>query len=200
MEPAVAERERTARTRVSPVPSKLAHVVLRSPNFQKMIDWYKAVLGAEASYENEGLAFLTYDEEHHRVAIINMPHLAQRPSGAAGMDHMAFTYDTLVDLVAHYTRLKDVGILPFWGINHGPTTSFYYRDPDENQLEFQVENFDTLAESNAFFGSAEFAENPIGVDIDLEDFARRVRAGEPEKALKKRPNIGPRGLEGIPLR
>jgi catechol 2,3-dioxygenase-like lactoylglutathione lyase family enzyme len=200
MEPVVTERERKPRTKISPVPSKLAHVVLRSPNFQAMIDWYKTVLGAEASYENEGLAFLTYDEEHHRVAIINMPHLEPRPSGTAGMDHMAFTFGSLADLVAHYSRLKNAGILPFWGINHGPTTSFYYRDPDENQLEFQVENFDTLEESNAFFASPEFAENPIGVDIDLEDFARRVRAGESEKALKKRPNIGPRGLEGIPLR
>jgi hypothetical protein len=30
-------------------------------------------LGAEASYENEILSFLTYDEEHHRVAIVKVP-------------------------------------------------------------------------------------------------------------------------------
>jgi len=200
MESTLMEAAQGARPAVSPVPSKLAHVVLRSPRFDEMIAWYKLVLGAKASYENEGLAFLTYDEEHHRVAIMNIPHLQPRPQGTAGMDHMAFTFASLADLMAHYERLKDSGVTPFWAINHGPTTSLYYRDPDENQVEFQVENFETLLESNAFFASPEFAENPIGVDIDLDDLARRVKAGEPEADLKKRPNIGPRGLEGIPLR
>ena len=48
----------------------------------------------------------------------------------------------------------------------GPTTSRYYADPDHNQIELQVEKFDTIAESTAFFYSAEFAENPIGVEFD----------------------------------
>ncbi|SCW66499.1 Glyoxalase/Bleomycin resistance protein/Dioxygenase superfamily protein [Sphingobium faniae] len=200
MTTALANKRKSADSLNGPVPSKLAHVVLRSPRFKEMVDWYKFVLAASASYENDGLAFLTYDEEHHRIAVMNMPHLAGRTTGTAGMDHMAFSYDSLADLVAHYRRLKAAGIMPFWAINHGPTTSLYYRDPDENQLEFQVENFETLAESNAFFSSAEFAQNPIGTEYDIEDIGRRLAAGESEADLKRRPSIGPRGLEGIPLR
>lgn len=79
MDSAVIGTERGVRTQVSPVPSKLAPPALPSPRFKEMIDWYKVVIGAEASCENEGLAFLTYDEEHHRVAITNIPHLEGIP-------------------------------------------------------------------------------------------------------------------------
>jgi hypothetical protein len=42
--------------------------------------------------------------------------------------------------------------------------------------------------------SKAFAENPIGVDFDPEDFITRLQNGEKEEALMKRPEIGPRGL------
>lgn len=44
----------------------------------------------------------------------------------------------------------------------------------------------------AFIESASFAENPIGVDFDPEEFVKRVRSGEDEKVIKKRPDIGKR--------
>jgi hypothetical protein len=47
----------------------------------------------------------------------------------AGLHHMAFTFKSLGELLETFTRLKDGGIRPFWCINHGPTTSMYYRDP-----------------------------------------------------------------------
>ena len=47
-------------------------------------------------------------------------------------------------------------------INHGPTISFYYRNTVNVMLELQVDNFDTLESTHAFFHSKEFAENPIG--------------------------------------
>lgn len=182
-------------------PAKLAHVVLRTPRFEGMKKWYLALLNGRVSYENEALAFLCYDEEHHRIALINIPVLADKAPGTSGMDHLAFTYNNLSDLYATYRRVKEGdGIVPFWAINHGPTTSLYYRDPDGNQVELQVDNFDTDEEGNAFFASPEFAENPIGVDFDPEELGRRLAAGEADSAIKKRPNIGPRGLaDGVPL-
>lgn len=79
-----------------------------------------------------------------------------------------------------------------WCVNHGPTTSFYYKDPDGNKIEAQVDNFDTVEEAAAFFYTPEFAENPIGVDFDPEELIRRLRTGENRKSIMKRPNIGPR--------
>lgn len=191
--------------RVSPAaavvaPVKLAHFVLRTSRFREMIAWYKTALGAHAVFANELLAFLTYDQEHHRVAILNVPNLADQAEGAAGVHHVAFTYATLADLLSNYERLAALGIEPVFVINHGPTTSLYYADPDHNQLEFQVENFATVEDSTAFFYSAEFAENPIGVEFDPRELLRRLRAGEPEQELKKRARAGARGLSDIKLR
>ncbi|MBY4865120.1 VOC family protein [Burkholderia anthina] len=176
-------------------PSKLAHFVLRTSRYRDVVNYYKDLLCARSTFSNDVLTFLTYDDEHHRLAVLNISGLQDQRAGVAGVHHVAFTYATLGDLIANYERAKQFGIEPVWCTNHGPTTSFYYRDPDGNQLELQVENFATLEESTEFFHSTEFAENPIGVDVDPAELARRFHAGEPESELKKRPRTGPRGFD-----
>ena len=51
--------------------------------------------------------FMTYDDEHHRVAFINMPDCKPSDPNVAGVDHCAFTYESIDDLFATYERLKD---------------------------------------------------------------------------------------------
>lgn len=176
-------------------PAKLAHVVLRTSRYGEMVNFYKMVFAAHATFENEMLSFLTYDDEHHRIAILNMPGLAEQREGVAGVHHIAFTYASIRELISTYERVEKLGITPVWCTNHGPTISFYYRDPDGTQLELQIENYDTIEQSTAFFHSKAFAENPIGVDLDPAELARRFHAGESESALKERPNAGPRGFD-----
>ncbi|MCK9506503.1 MAG: VOC family protein [Porticoccaceae bacterium] len=183
---------------ISPV--KLAHFVVRTSNFKEIVDWYLKVLGAEISYANDQLAFMTYDDEHHRVAVLNIPGLGKQPDGIVGIHHVAFTYATLNDLMSTYERLKKMDIKPVYVINHGPTTSLYYADPDGNQLEFQIDNYDTVEEAGKFFFSKEFAENPIGVEFDPDELLARLRAGEPESELKKRPNVGSKDLSDVKLK
>ncbi|RVX70796.1 hypothetical protein B0A52_05447 [Exophiala mesophila] len=175
-------------------PAHLAHVVLRTNKFEQMVKYYKDFLGAHASYENEVLSFLRYDYEHHRVAIINTAQAPDKAPTAVGMDHMAFAFNDLNDLALAYRQRKALGILPTICLNHGPTTSMYYTDPDGNRIETQVDNFDTVEAASEFMASAEFAENPIGVDFDPEELCRRLESGEDQQMIKKRPNIGPRGL------
>jgi catechol 2,3-dioxygenase-like lactoylglutathione lyase family enzyme len=181
-------------------PSRLAHVVLRTSQFDALVAWYKTVLCAETAFSDGALAFLCYDEEHHRIAVLNIPGLAQQHDGMAGMHHMAFTYDALADLVGTYERLDKLGIRPVTCINHGPTTSMYYADPDGNQVELQVDNYNTVEEAGEFFYSPAFAKNPIGVDFEPADLARRFHAGEDEAAIKRRPDSGARGLDTLNLR
>ena len=181
-------------------PTKLAHFVLRTSKYQELLAWYKLVLNATAAFENESIAFLAYDDEHHRVALINVPGLAPQPDGISGLHHIAFTYANLTELLDNYVRLRDLGIMPLWPINHGPTTSLYYADPDGNQLEFQVDNYDTIEEAGEFFFTEAFATNPIGVEFDPEDLRRRLLAGEDEAILKRRPPSGPRGVDSIKIR
>jgi catechol-2,3-dioxygenase len=166
-----------------PRPAKLAHVVLRSARFDETVAWWKTVLGAHAVHSNEALTFLTYDDEHHRIAIVRNPTLGDDGRSHAGLEHVAFTYASLHDLVATYERLRDAGITPILPINHGMTLSLYYQDPDGNQAELQIDLV-TPVQAEAFMASDTFAANPLGVPFDPEEMAAQHRAGMPVTALR----------------
>jgi len=174
-------------------PRQLAHVVRRTARLDELVRWYCTVLGAEVVHSDGMLAFLTYDDEHHRIAIAGIPGLEEQPAMAAGTDHIAFSYADLGDLFHTYRRLKVAGIEPYWCINHGPTTSLYYKDPDGSRVELQVDNFPNADEANRWMRSGEFAANPIGVIFDPEDLVARYEAGEPIETLTARPPL-PEGM------
>ena len=164
-------------------PAAFAHFVLRCREVNASITWYETVLGMKVVQRNESLAFLTYDEEHHRLALVQVGGDEPVSRTAPGLDHVAYTLSDLGDLLSTYKRLKAEGILPVWPINHGPTTSMYYEDPDGNRVEFQVENFPTVEELNAWMHSEAFAANPIGVEFDPDLLLARYEAGDPLSEL-----------------
>lgn len=108
-------------SRVIP-PKALAHVVLRTGNFKSMVAFYKVFLGARVSLENDQLAFLTYDDEHHRIAICYIPGTSPKIRTSSGLEHIAFSFESLDDLLLAYEQRKARDIVPIWCINHGPTT------------------------------------------------------------------------------
>ncbi len=166
------------------VPTKLAHYVIRARDFAGMLAWYRKVFLLKTSFEAPVIAFLTYDEEHHRIAFLNTAHLPpMQEQRGTGIDHVAFTYASLSDLLLTWERLKGEGIEPFWCINHGPTTSMYYRDPEGNEIELQVDNYATIEEATAYFSSPAFAANPIGIDFNPAILLQKLRGGTPVAEL-----------------
>jgi catechol 2,3-dioxygenase-like lactoylglutathione lyase family enzyme len=156
-------------------PTKLAHIVFKTPRITEMIDWYTTVLDAVV------------------VALIKVPRLLRIPGAVwkvhrkfFGVDHVAFTYERLPDLIATHRRLADAGIEPVWCINHGPTTSMYYEDPDGNRIELQVDNFVTNRELIDWLAGGEFEKNAIGVEFDPAVLERLAAAGTPVEVLVKR--------------
>ena len=179
-------------------PGKLAHVVLRTKsNFDAMVQWYCIVLGAKIVFNAGGrLIFLSYDDEHHRIAIAASEALAERPPRSAGLDHIAFTYDDIEALLTTYERLKQAGILPFVCVNHGPTTSLYYHDPDQNRIELQVDNFADMNEATILM-QEQFSINPVGAEFDPEELLARLRSGvDPAQLIRptRKPNPPTREL------
>jgi catechol-2,3-dioxygenase len=164
-------------------PAKFAHLVLRTKRLGEIVSWYETVLGARPVFRNDFIAFLTYDDEHHRIAVVQNPGFTEPAENAVGLDHFAYTHATLGDLLQTYKRLAAKGIRPYWCVNHGPTTSMYFRDPDGNRLEFQVDNFPDSASLQAWFQSSDFAKNPIGVNFDPEKLLARWAKGDPESEL-----------------
>ncbi len=167
-------------------PSKFAHVVYQTHRFDEMIAWYGRVFEARVQHRGERLAFLTYDDEHHRFAFIDMgpppAEGSEKPMDKPGVHHLAYTWADLGELVDTYKRLKSFGVTPFRPIRHGMTLSMYYRDPDQNALEFQVDLMDADA-ANAFMASPAFAANSIGEAFDPEELVARFEAGKPVNDL-----------------
>jgi len=132
-----------------------------------MVRWYQIVFDAKVQYQNPALAFLTYDGEHHRFAFANLdvlkPETTERDRrGLIGVDHVAYTYASLKDLLENYAHLKAQGVKPYWCIHPGITVSMYYADPDGNQMEFQVDCFGSNEEANAFMAGPHFVQIRLG--------------------------------------
>lgn len=165
-------------------PSKFVHVVYRTRRFEAMLRWYQTVFDARVQHRDAALAFLTYDDEHHRFAFANLDVLQPGGTemdrhGVIGVDHVAYTYSSLGELLENYAQLAAQGIEPYWCIHHGITVSMYYADPDGNQMEFQVDSFGSNEQANAFMAGPHFAANPIGVEFDPHEWLARLRAGIP---------------------
>lgn len=157
---------------------KLAHVVLQTGQPQKMRDWYCTVLDGSVVYEDDALCFITFDAEHHRVALLSPPGAVERKTAAtACMHHMAYTFEDLDDLLDRYVLLREEGVSPAVCIAHGVTTSMYYRDPDGNFVEMQIDNFDTPDEATHYMHGVEYAGDSVGPAFDPETMLAERRGG-----------------------
>lgn len=175
-------------------PIKLAHLVFRTNRLQEMVDWYRTVLEARIVYADPKYVFITYDDEHHRVAFVAAEQYPEPPPGPrVGFYHAAFTYGRLGLLLDTYQRLKAAGIAPWRPILHGPTVSFYYKDPDGNDIELQVDAFADVEACERWMRGEAFARDPVGVVFDPEEMMARLRSGVPEAELMLRPDALPAG-------
>jgi catechol-2,3-dioxygenase len=169
-------------------PAYISHYGIRAQRYKEMIEWYKKVFRAKVQHENEFLAFMTFDEEHHRLVIFEDADTVDKPATAAGVDHVGYGLASFADFVLTYERLKADGITPFLPLNHGFTTSLYYHDPDGNQVELSVDNFPTKEECDAFVRSEQMAEigrPPFGYVFDPDELGRLYHQGVPAERLAR---------------
>lgn len=167
-----------------------AHWVLKTAQADRLIRWYSEVFGASVVHASERVVFLSWDAEHHRLAVVRMPKpllplgwIMRASRKFYRLDHIAFSFPSLQALLELYRRLALKGIKPVWSINHGPTTSIYYEDPDGNRLEFQCDNFSTVQDCTKFMEGPVFRDNPIGVNFDPDFLYERMQQGVPEAEL-----------------
>ena len=113
-------------------PTHISHLALATNNFDEVANWWQTVLQAKPSLSAEGMLFMAFDSEHHKVVVFDMKGLARRQGAAhefCGMHHIAFSYASFEDLASTYLRLKASGILPWRAINHGTSFALDYHDP-----------------------------------------------------------------------
>lgn len=162
-------------------PSSFCHVVYKTHRYNEMIEWYQRVFEARIQHRDDRLCFLAYDDEHHRMAFLNLgpgeAKNASAPRNTPGVHHVAYAWKNLGELIDTYKRLKSYGVMPSRPIRHGLTLSLYYDDPDGNSMEFQIDTM-TPEQANAFMAGSAFDKNPVGEPFDPEELVRRYEAGQ----------------------
>ena len=178
------------------------HVNLKTTRLDEMIDFYGTLVGAEVIFRDNVGAWLSNDDANHRIALLAFPNLVEDPEKdtRAGMHHSAFEYDSFDELNSTYLRLKEAGITPALSLDHGMTLSYYYADPDGNNVELQVDNFGAWAKSKEWMQtSAEFKANPIGQFVDPEQVAADRAEGMPFEQIHAKAMAGGYAPEQAPV-
>ncbi|MEO6570670.1 MAG: VOC family protein [Ilumatobacteraceae bacterium] len=166
---------------------KFAHVVYQTGQPQEMRDWYCAVLDGHVVYSDEMLSFITFDDEHHRVALLHPPAPMEKKGAlTASVHHTAYTFENVDDLLDRYVLLRDKGVLPAVCIAHGVTSSMYYRDPDGNFVEMQIDAFDRPDDATAYMNGPEYAADSVGPGFDPEAMLEARRNGATTEELTSR--------------
>ncbi len=181
---------------------KFHHFNLKTTRLQELIDWYGAVVGSEVTFQDATGAWLTNDAANHRIALLAFPGFVDDPDKdtRTGMHHSAFEYGSFEELNASYLRLRELGIEPDLCIDHGMTLSYYYKDPDGNHVELQVDVFGDWGASREWMRtSPDFAANPIGVFVDPAKVAQAAGAGEAFGAIHSRAMAGELSPEVPPV-
>lgn len=181
---------------------KFHHVNLKTTRLREMADWYSTVVGAEVLFEYELGAWLSNDAANHRIALLAFPNFVDDPEKDThtGMHHSAFEYDSFDDLNESYLRLRDAGITPAICLDHGMTFSYYYVDPDGNNVELQCDAFGDWAKSSEWMrNSVEFQEDPLGKFVDPEKVAADRGRGTSFEAIHEKAMDGGYAPETLPV-
>lgn len=166
---------------------KFAHIVFQTAQPQEMRDWYCTVLDGHVVYQDATLSFITFDEEHHRVALLHPPiPMAAKTATTAALHHSAYTFQNIDELLDRYSMLRDKGITPAVCIAHGVTTSMYYQDPDRNFVELQIDRFEDPDDATGYMKGPEYAADSVGPAFDPEELLAARRAGASVEELSDR--------------
>ena len=183
------------------VTMRIGEVVLKTTQYGALKSWYSQLLDTAPMFESERMAepgpgamaqmclIRTCSDFPftETLLIFDVPGLRHSDPTVAGMDHFQMQFGSIDDLFDRYEALAAHGIVPTRSANHGPSTSFYYRDPDGNRVELSVKNYATEAETLAFMQSEAFRRNPAGIDVDPAEYVGRYRGGVPLEELRRIP-------------
>ena len=170
-------------------PLKISETILKTGQLDAMKAWYGTVLGVAPFFEHEPppgaipldlggqtrasdlrMCFFRLSLDFpftQTIGLFDETGTAHVPAvGAPGLHHMQLTVDDHQALCQIYEKLLAAGMQPHRSADHGPMTSFYYRDPDGNNVEITSQNFPSLDAMIAFMASDAFKANPSGEEID----------------------------------
>jgi catechol 2,3-dioxygenase len=132
-------------SRACRLPGRLQHVVVASPQLERMRAFYRDTLGfliSDTVYDNDSgdpqgkplVHFYRGDNEHHSLAVFT--------GSTARHDHHCFETTSWNDLRDWLDALAEHEVFAWWGPGrHGPGNNVFFmiKDPDGNNLELSAE-------------------------------------------------------------
>lgn len=111
--------------RKSVEPQSVCHVVLNTPDIDRIAEFYTDTLGFRISdWSEHQMVFLRCNTKHHNVSFNQAPH--------ASLNHVAYLVSGVDEVMRGVSNLRKHGIEPAWGPGrHGPGNNIfcYFKDP-----------------------------------------------------------------------
>ena len=128
-----------------PVPQKLAHIVVNTPDIDRATAFYRDVLGFKISdWSEHQMSFLRCNPEHHSIAFNAAPH--------AAYNHTSWTMGSIDELFRAQGRVRAFGSQLMWGTGrHGPGSQVfnYYIEPTGYEDELIADGIE-IADDDAW--------------------------------------------------
>jgi catechol 2,3-dioxygenase len=106
-------------------PRKLGHVLLFTPDMERLTRFYIEALGMKLSDRSRGIiAFLRCNTDHHTLALLS--------SHAPGFHHGSFQVGSVDEIAMGAVHMAERGWQPGWGLGRhviGSNFFYYLRDP-----------------------------------------------------------------------
>ncbi|PWU55491.1 oxidoreductase [Micromonospora globispora] len=169
------------------IPVRLSHVVLNSPEPEKMLAWYEKHLGFRLSdtlnHPRVGdiFYFLRCSPQHHSMAIARGPH----PS----LQHVSFELRGIDEYMRGSGRLMRAGWEKIWGPGRhraGENAFSYFIDPNGNTMEYTTE-LETVDEDrwhpHVYDVYEPETSDVWGTANPMDDFITQKMFNDPDKGL-----------------
>ena len=188
---------------------RISETILKTGQIDAMKVWYRRALEVDVLFEHAPapntrpgdyggqtraadlrMCFFRISGEDYpytqMIGLFEEPGIAATAQRVAGLHHMQFMLPDLESLIVKFEMFAAAGLRPHRSTNHGVMTSFYYRDPDGNNVEFSAQNFPSLEAMTSFMHGDYFRHNPSGVELaDPEEFVACYRSGVPAAELTR---------------
>lgn len=163
-------------------PKKISHVVLNTPDFEGIIEFYTGLLGFRVSdWSEKQMVFLRCNTDHHAISFNRAPH--------AALNHVAYELPNVDGVMRGIGTLKRLGVNPMWGPGrHGPGNNIfcYFQDAAGYVCEYTAEVQTIDEESHqpeVWPRNVPEKMDRWGISGPPSPEARAAMAGEPDPGL-----------------
>lgn len=176
-----------------PIPVKLSHVVLNSPDIDRTRAFYEAHLGFALSdtlmHPEAGnlMHFLRISPQHHSLALAAGPHTS--------LNHASFEMRGLEEYLRGTGRLLRAGATKLWGPGRhriGNNTFSYFLDPQGNVMEYttDLEMLDEDVWHPSLYDASEPATQDLwGTAGPFDEFVHTTMYNDADKGLFRAPPV-----------